>query len=1713
MKYSYKFTIYSLFILFFLFLFNSSLLAQKGIINKGARIVVSTDARIVVSGEDYYFLNESESGEDGIVDLDGLLFLEGPFYNNALAGECFVNFNGNGKVILNGNNQQVIGGSRGIRFENIEIVNTEDVLLNRNLRVENELFLNEGNLLLNGNSLYLEENSYVSGSLGSSMIIANSGGFLYKKFNNIGSFTFPIGDNTGTTEYTPIDFSLNGYSSLTNAYFGFNVSDEKYSENTSPSEYLTRYWNLQYSGVSSPDFSLDFHYLTNDVVGIEADIFAARYFSSERDVYNKVDDYNHVLYVNNIENEGNFTGVDGTIPSVIISSPESDPTNSNPFSVNIDFSEQITSFDTADIESTNCSLSNLQTSDSISFTADVSPLTDDTVSIYITGGVVEDIAGNNNSASNVYNIEYDGKNPEVLITSAENSPTNSDFLITVSFNEEVVSFSLSDIIINNGVAGNLTEMTNNIEWTAEISPISDGEVSVSIPASAATDIAGNPSNASNTFSINYDATSPDVSISSAEPDPTNSGLFQTEIQFTEIVSGFSATDINVTNGTISGLSTTDSINFMADIQPVSDGIVNIQVPPSVSKDSAGNWNIQSNEFDIYYDATQPTINSLNPSDNATDVAVNSNLEIVFNETVNIGSGNIIIKRMSDQTVFETLDVSGSQLSGGGTSNITIDPVNDFESSTGYYVLIENTCFTDMAGNNFAGISSSDTWNFSSADVNDPVIVSLSPPDNETCVSVSSNLGIKFSEAVYAQSGNITIKESVGGTTFETIDVTSTQVTGIATDSVVINLSDSFNGETDYYVLIESTAFEDSEGNYFAGISSSTQWNFTSEDIISPVAESFTPMDEATSIPVDALLSITFNENVFKGTGYITIKRSTDNNIFETIDVGSGQVSGAGTQTISIDPSNEFSSNTEYYVIIDAGAFKDDNNNLYSGISNITEWNFTSADVISPTVSVASNESNPTNQSTFDVFLEFSEEVKNLTPGDISVTNGNCTNISTTDSITYTATISVTSEGNIEVQVPAGVASDLAGNGNEASPVFSITFDGTKPESIITSSHSDPTNISQINLTIEFTEWVGGFESSDLSTGNCTITNLTTTDSISFIAEIEPLTDGLVTVNVPADIAADSAGNYNLAADQFSINYDGTSPTVEITSSEPDPTNQSPFEVVIEFSEMVSGFELSDVQVTNGSAADLSTSDDVMYTLSIVPAADGLVKIDIPEGIAQDNAGNSNLSAPQFTIEFLETAPEVSITTTEPDPTNNQHITLNVVFTSEISGFEKTDLQLTNAQITDLTTSDSINFVAQISFSEEGTCSVQVPEAVAEDEAGNENIASELFTILYDPSQPSVILSSSEPDPTSNNSFDVLADFSEEVNGFSLSDCSVSNADLSNLQQIDDSTYEFTVAPISEGEVTILLPQNSLEDLAGNTNTESNTFSIYFDGNHPTVSISSSVNVPTNISPIDVSVEFSEEVYGFEVTDIQTTNALLTDINSSDNIVYTLSVEPQNEGDFSINIPENVVTDLSGNGNIASSEYVNRYDITAPELSLFTNQGDTISQPVIDIQAEASETIEDFEMTDIQTTNCYVLQINSSDNINYTIQIEPLNKGEINLTVPSGAYNDLAGNLNENESNLNLYFNGTVSINDNAETSLCEIFSSHNKIIVKIKEESIKGQSGSIKIFNSYGEMLIAKKINKKDRYEFNIYASTNVYYVKVQLNGNIYTGKVILFKE
>jgi hypothetical protein len=178
----------------------------------------------------------------------------------------------------------------------------------------------------------------------------------------------------------------------------------------------------------------------------------------------------------------------------------------------------------------------------------------------------------------------------------------------------------------------------------------------------------------------------------------------------ESTTDFAQEDITISGGTLSAFSGSGT-TYTATLTPSGDATYTIQVGGSTFTDASGNNNTASNVFSWIYDGTVPVLAFSLPTDNQGSVSINSKIILSFSENIYVNSGDIIIYKSIDDSIFETIDVTSAQVSGSGSNYITVSPGSAFALNTNYYINIDDGAFRDIGENNYAGISSKSALNF------------------------------------------------------------------------------------------------------------------------------------------------------------------------------------------------------------------------------------------------------------------------------------------------------------------------------------------------------------------------------------------------------------------------------------------------------------------------------------------------------------------------------------------------------------------------------------------------------------------------------------------------------------------------------------------------------------------------------------------------------------------------------------------------------------------------------------------------------------------------------------------------------------------------------------------------------------------------------------------------------------------------------------------
>ncbi|HOT29171.1 MAG TPA: Ig-like domain-containing protein [Candidatus Ozemobacteraceae bacterium] len=392
-------------------------------------------------------------------------------------------------------------------------------------------------------------------------------------------------------------------------------------------------------------------------------------------------------------------------------------------------------------------------------------------------------------------------------------------------------------------------------------------------------------------------------------------------------------------------------------------------------------------------------------------------------------------------------------------------------------------------------------------------------------------------------------------------------------------------------------------------------------------------------------------------------------------------------------------------------------------------------------------------------------------------------------------------------------------------------DLTPPTAVLTSTAGSVANAA-FPVTIAFSEDVVGFDLSKLTIGNGTAINLQQiTANRVYSCTVVPLVSGLVTVDLAAGKVVDAAGNPNLAAVRLTKSYGTDAPTVVLSSTAPQTTNDV-IPLTVTFSEEVTGFYLSKLTVKNGVASDRRmTVSNRVFTCIITPATTGTVTVDLAADKVFDASGTGNIAAAQF-VRMYDARPAVTLSTTA-SATTNAPIPLVVTFSEKVYGFDLTKLTIANGTAEYLRTLEENRVFSCIVMPvTNGSVTIDLAAGKVVDSAGNANTAAKQLFRMFDDIRPTVALTSLSPYAT-NATFSVTITFSEDVTGFNLTKLTLENAVAGDFQTTTPNrVYSCTIYPLVSGDVTVNLFENSVIDAGGNGNITATQLTRFFDNIPP-----------------------------------------------------------------------------------------------------------------------------------------------------------------------------------------------------------------------------------------------------------------------------------------
>jgi hypothetical protein len=263
---------------------------------------VSIDNLSITNGT----LNFNTTGSPGHSIKGNIYVAPGSTLSFSPLSSATINLNGSGIQTISGGGSITTGG-----LSTLVINNSAGVMLNSSLIINGSLTLSNGLLTLASGNLLLGPLATVSGSLSSSaMIVATGTGELRKEFPaSGGSFTFPIGEISGSADYSPCVLNFTSGTFSTGNYATVKALNIKFPSDPNTFSYLNRYWTIASAGISNYSCNIQFNYISpSDVVGNEGDILCVKIDPSPIGTFDPANTSLHQLSALNQTNFGSYTG-------------------------------------------------------------------------------------------------------------------------------------------------------------------------------------------------------------------------------------------------------------------------------------------------------------------------------------------------------------------------------------------------------------------------------------------------------------------------------------------------------------------------------------------------------------------------------------------------------------------------------------------------------------------------------------------------------------------------------------------------------------------------------------------------------------------------------------------------------------------------------------------------------------------------------------------------------------------------------------------------------------------------------------------------------------------------------------------------------------------------------------------------------------------------------------------------------------------------------------------------------------------------------------------------------------------------------------------------------------------------------------------------------------------------------------------------------------
>ncbi|WDH59512.1 Ig-like domain-containing protein [Pseudomonas chlororaphis] len=1304
--------------------------------------------------------------------------------------------------------------------------------------------------------------------------------------------------------------------------------------------------------------------------------------------------------------------------------------------VTITFSEAVSGFTNADLTIANGTLTAVSSSDGgITWTATFTPtasISDTSNLITLDNTGIADLSGNAGSGTtDSNNYAIDTVRPTATIVVADSALSAGETsLVTITFNEAVSGFTNADLSIANGTLTAVSSSDGGITWTATFTPtvgIADASNLITLNNTGVSDLAGNTgSGTTNSNNYSIDTVLPTATIVVADNALRIGETSLVTITFSEAVSGFSNADLTVSNGTLSAVSSSDGgITWTATFTPTSSITDSSNL---ITLDNSGVTNASGNAGSGTTDSNNYAIDTVRPTativvaDSALGVGQTSLVTITFSEAVTGFT-------LADLTVANGT-LSGLSTSDNITYTATLTPTASITDSTNL-ITLDNTGITDGAGNTGSGTTDSNNYAVDSQRPTATIVLA----DTTLKAGETSLVTITFSEAV---SGFTNADLSIANGTLSAVSSSDGGLTWTATFTPTAGIADASN-----VITLNNTGVSDLAGNTGSGTTNSGNYSI---DTVLPTA-TIVVADDNLKIAETSLVTITFNEAV---SGFSNADLTIANGTLSAVSSSDGGV----TWTATFTPTSSIT-DTSNVITLDNSGVTNASGNAGSGT---TDSNNYAIDTVRPTATIVVADSALGVGQTSTVTITFSEAVTGFSLADLTVANGSLSGLGTSDNITYTATLtptaSISDSSNLITLDNTGITDGAGNAGSGTTDSNNYAIDSLRPTATIVLSDSTLKAGETSVVTITFSEAVSGFDNSDLTVANGTLSAVSSSNGgITWTATFTPtagITDlsNLITLNNAGftDVAGNS-GTGTTSSANYSI--ETVVPTATLVIADTALKAGETSLVTITFSEAVSGFDNSDLTVANGTLSTVSSSDGgVTWTATFTPTVgvgDTSNVITLNNSGVINVSGNTGSGTTDSNNYVIDTArPTATIVVANPILPIGETSLVTITFSEAVSGFDNSDLTVSNGTLSAVSSSDggitwTAIFTPNVNVSD-ATNLISLNNSGVSDAAGNAGSGStDSNNFIIDTGRPTATIVLADTALKAGETTTVTITFSEAISGFTNSDLTVANGTLGSLSSSDGGvTWTATFTPainISDSSNQITLNNAGVIDAVGNTGSGTTDSANYvIDTVRPTATVVVANPMLAVGDTSLVTITFSKAVSGFDNSDLTVANGTLSAVSSSDGgITWTATFTPNtNLSDTSnlISLNNSGVSDASGNTGLGSTDSNNYLiDTQRPTATIVVANSSLGVGQTSSVTITFSEAVSGFTNSDLTVANGTLSALGSSDGgRTWTATLTPtanISDTSNLITLNNSGVSDSFGNTGTGSTDSNNYAINTV----------------------------------------------------------------------------------------